>query len=324
MNQFVQLLWRDMMFRWRNPTYLIAKLSLNIFGGLFIGFTFFKAKNSQQGTQNKLFAIYMGTIVSVPTANQLQIPFLNMRKVYEIRERPSRMYHWSALLTAQMVAEIPWNMLASSLFFFCWYWTVGFPSARAGYTYLLLGVIFPFYYTSFADAVASMVPSAEIAALLFSLLFSFVLTFNGVLQPFSQLGWWQWMYHLSPYTYVIEGLLGQAIGGESITCATDELATLTPPSGQSCYQYMSNYISEAGGYLTNPNATSACEFCSTSTTDTFLQSSFNISYGHRWRDIGFLCAYVVFNIACVYAFTWFFRIRTGSLLGSLRKRFAKK
>lgn len=55
MNQFVQLLRRDMMFRWRNPTYLIAKLTLNICGGLFIGFTFFKAKNSQQGTQNKLF-----------------------------------------------------------------------------------------------------------------------------------------------------------------------------------------------------------------------------------------------------------------------------
>lgn len=108
------------------------------------------------------------------------------------------------------------------------------------------------------------------------------------------------MYHLSPYTYVIEGLLGQAIGRESITCATDELATLTPPSGQSCYQYMANYISEAGGYLTNPNATSACEFCSTSTTDTFLQASFNISYGHRWRDIGFLCAYVVFNVSFLF------------------------
>ncbi|KAE9393362.1 hypothetical protein BT96DRAFT_924054 [Gymnopus androsaceus JB14] len=324
MNQFVQLVRRDMMFRWRNPTYLLAKLILNIFGGLFIGFTFFKAKNSQQGTQNKLFAIYMGTIISVPVANQLQVPFLNMRKVYEIRERPSRMYHWSALLTAQMVAEIPWNMLGSSLFFFCWYWTVGFPSSRAGYTYLLLGVIFPFYYVSFADAVAAMVPNAEIAALLFSLLFSFVLTFNGVLQPFSQLGWWQWMYHLSPYTYVIEGLLGQAIGRQTITCATDELVTLNPPSGQTCFDYMSTYISEAGGYLTNPNATTGCEFCSTSSTDQFLEASFNISYGHRWRNIGFLCAYVLFNIACVYAFTWFFRIRTGSLLGSLKKRLARK
>jgi hypothetical protein len=27
---------------------------------------------------------------------------------------------------------------------------------------------------------------------------------DGVLQPWSQLGWWRWMYRLSPYTYIIE------------------------------------------------------------------------------------------------------------------------
>ena len=31
---------------------------------------------------------------------------------------------------------------------------------------------------------------------------------NGVLQPFRQLGWWRWMYHLSPYTYLVEALMG--------------------------------------------------------------------------------------------------------------------
>ena len=31
---------------------------------------------------------------------------------------------------------------------------------------------------------------------------------NGVLQPFSQLGWWKWMYYLSPYTYLVEALMG--------------------------------------------------------------------------------------------------------------------
>ncbi len=40
---------------WRNPTYLMAKLLLNIAGGLFIGFTFWKSKDTLQGTQNKLF-----------------------------------------------------------------------------------------------------------------------------------------------------------------------------------------------------------------------------------------------------------------------------
>lgn len=172
----------------------MAKIALQIVGGLFIGFTFWKSKNTQQGTQNKLFAIFMGLIVSVPVANQLQVPFLNMRSVYEvccrfcfivepclmhvgfkIRERPSKMYHWSALVAAQFLAEIPWNILGSSLFFVCWYWTVGFPSDRGGYTYLMLSVITPWYYTSFAMAVAAAAPNAEIAGLLYSLLFSFVL-----------------------------------------------------------------------------------------------------------------------------------------------------
>lgn len=72
--QTVTLFKRDMVDKWRNPTYLMAKLTLNIIGGLFIGrewlssfqqpchysllpirFTFFRAKNSIQGTQNKLF-----------------------------------------------------------------------------------------------------------------------------------------------------------------------------------------------------------------------------------------------------------------------------
>ena len=99
-----------------------------------------------------------------------------MRDIYEIRERSSRMYHWSALTTAQVVMELPWNILGSTLFFVCWYWTVGFANSRAGFTYLMYGVCFPIYYTTIALAVASMSPTAEIAGLMFSLLFSFVLT----------------------------------------------------------------------------------------------------------------------------------------------------
>lgn len=32
---------------------------------------------------------------------------------------------------------------------------------------------------------------------------------NGVLQPYKKLGWWKWMYRVSPYTYVVEGIVGQ-------------------------------------------------------------------------------------------------------------------
>ncbi|KAJ7364390.1 pleiotropic drug resistance ABC transporter [Mycena albidolilacea] len=320
MLQAKTLLRRDFRFRWRDPTYLLAKLVLNIASGLLIGFTFYQAKTTQQGTQNQLFAIFMSTILSAPLSNQLQVPFLDMRKIYEIREGPTKFYSWTALLTSAFLSELPWNILGSSLYFLCWYWTVGFESSRAGYTYLMIGVVFPLWYTSFGQAVAAMAPSAEIAAVLFSFLFSFVTTFNGVLQPFRALGWWQWMYRVSPFTYLVEGLLGQALGKHDVTCAAVELLKVDPPSGQTCGTYFAKYISSAGGYLTNSDATSACEFCSTATTDQLLGPSFNIIYSHHWRDAGLMFVYIGFNIMALYALTYFFRIRTTSIFAIFKRR----
>lgn len=190
--QFIALLCRELTSYWRNPIYLLAKLILNILAGLFIGFTFFEAPNTIQGTQNKLFvssgfcflkqsadmvvikAIFMATIVCIPISNQLQVLFIETRRIYEVRERPSQMYSWTALVTAQFLTELPWNILSSLLLFVTWYWTVGFDPDRAGYSVLMMGIVFPLYYTSFAQAVAAMAPNAQIAALLFSLAFSFV------------------------------------------------------------------------------------------------------------------------------------------------------
>jgi len=94
---------------------------------------------------------------SVPLSNQLQVPFINTRSVYEIRERPSRMYSWTALVTSQILVEIPWNVLGSSLLFLSWYWTVGFDNSRAGYTFLMMGVAFPLYYTTFGQVSSGFV-----------------------------------------------------------------------------------------------------------------------------------------------------------------------
>ncbi|KAI0728228.1 pleiotropic drug resistance ABC transporter [Fomitopsis betulina] len=322
--QLATLLYRDFQLRWRDPSYMMAKLGMNIAAGLLIGFTFFKAKDSVQGTQNKLFAIFMSTILAVPLSNQLQVPFLESRSIYEIRERHSSMYSWTAFLTSQILVELPWNIVGSTLYFLCWYWTVGFPSDRGGFTYLMLSVAFPLYYTTVGQAVAAMCPGPEIAALVFSFLFSFVLSFNGVLQPFRELGWWRWMYHLSPFTYLIEALLGQAIGQSEITCVAKELSTIEPPTGQTCIKYMGNFIELSGGYLTNENATSSCQYCAYRTTDAFLEQSFNISYSNHWRDFGIFCAYILFNIACIFLFSWLFRFKSGSVIGWMKNHIIRR
>ncbi|KIJ13672.1 hypothetical protein PAXINDRAFT_170181 [Paxillus involutus ATCC 200175] len=258
MNQFSALTRRGFESYWRSPTYIFAKLILNVTAGLLVGLTFFHSENTLLGTQNKLFSIFIATVLAVPLAQQLQSMFIAIRTVYEVRERPSKMYSLSALLTSQILIEIPWNILSSSLFFLCWYWAVGYETSRAGFTYLLYAVVFPLYYTTFGQATASMAPSAIIASFLSTSFFSFVLTFNGVVQPFAWLGWWRWTYRISPFTYLIEGLLGQAIGRYPINCSSTELVTVQPPLGMTCGAYMGPYMSYAGGYLTNPDATLAC------------------------------------------------------------------
>jgi len=243
-------------------------------------------------------------------AQQLQVPFINLRAIYEVRERPSQMYSWAALITSQFLVELPYNFLSGGLFFLCWFWTVGLDSDRAGFTYLMLGVLLPLYYTSIGQAVAVVCPTAEISGLLFIFLFTFVLIFNGVLQPYRILGWWRWMYHVSPYTYLVEGLVGQATGNQEINCASVEFVTINPPSGQSCSQYMDRYISSAGGYLTNPDATSSCKFCAFRTTDQFLKLSFNIQYSHHWRNAGIFIGFIAINIFALYALMYLVRVKT--------------
>ncbi|KAH6877437.1 pleiotropic drug resistance ABC transporter [Coprinopsis sp. MPI-PUGE-AT-0042] len=292
--QAAVVLQRSFRSYWRDPTYLMSKLTLNITSGLFIGFTFFKSKDTIQDSQNKLF-------VRLPDC------FVGMGLTI-IR---CRLYLWRQLW--YILVELPWNILGSTLFFCCWYWTVGFPSSRGGFTYLMYGVLFPCYYTTWALAVASLCPTAEIASLISRSCFpslSYAVSSDGVVQPYRLLGWWQWMYHLSPYTYLIEAMVGQAVGRQPINCSSTELVTLEPPGGQTCGGYLNPYISRAGGYLTNPDASTGCLFCPSRTTDEWLGPTFNIFYERHWRDFGLFCAYIVFNVcgACI-PFTYIARIR---------------
>jgi ATP-binding cassette subfamily G (WHITE) protein 2 (SNQ2) len=88
-----------------------------------------------------------------------------------------------------------------------------------------------------------------------------------------------------------------AIGHEQVQCSAVELVTITPPSGLTCGQYMDRFISTAGGYLTNPDAASSCQFCGIRTTDQLLGRVFDISYDHHWRNVGIMIAFFFFNVS---------------------------
>ena len=120
-------------------------------------------------------AVYMTTLVSLPVGYQMVVPFLSTRSVFELRERMSGMYSWTTLSTAQILGEVLFHIVGSTLHFLTWYWTVGFPTDRAGYTYLLLGVAAPIHTSTTCQAVAAVAADSAIAKLLTGSMFSFAI-----------------------------------------------------------------------------------------------------------------------------------------------------
>jgi ATP-binding cassette subfamily G (WHITE) protein 2 (PDR) len=115
------------------------------------------------------------------------------------------------------------------------------------------------------------------------------------------------MYRISPFTYIVGGMIPTGIAMAPIVCSSQELINFNPPSSQTCGEYMAPYIEMAGGYLVDPERMDGCEYCSTSTTDEML-GQIGLSYGTRWRDFGLLWVYVIFNIVVAVGLYWLVRV----------------
>ncbi|KAI9765217.1 MAG: ATP-binding cassette transporter snq2 [Geoglossum simile] len=306
---------------WRSPSYILSKVFLNIMAGLFLGFTFYKEPNSVQGLQNKLFAIFMAVILAMPLMNQLQPRWASLSALYLIREKPAKMYHWTTFVLSSIIAEIPYNLFTGTLFFFPWFFAVGTwrdydldRSQRGAYTWLIF-MLFQMWWSTFGQSIAALAPNEQTAAVLTTLFAAFVIMFNGVLQPISALvKFWHWMYYLSPFTWLISGLLSTALHDVAITCAPKEINVFMPPQGQTCGDYAGAFVKRMSGKILNPMATSNCEYCRFSTGDQYL-ATLNMRWEERWRNLGLLVAYILFNASMAFVYYYLAKVRG---LNSLR------
>jgi len=102
-------------------------------------------------------------------------------------------------------------------------------------------------------------------------------------------------------------MMSVGLANQKVTCADIEYLHFDPPSGQTCMNYMQEYITENGGYLLNGNATADCSFCTTSETNAFL-ATVESYYSERWRNFGFMWAYIIFNVVGALVLYWLVRV----------------
>ncbi|KAL4929759.1 ABC-2 type transporter-domain-containing protein [Aspergillus undulatus] len=305
---------------WRTPSYIYSKIVLSILTALYNGFSFFDAKNTQHGLQNQMFSIFMLMTIFGNLVQQIMPNFVTQRAIYEVRERPSKMYSWRVFMASNIIVELPWNLLVAILMFFCWYYPVGLyrnaePTdavhERGGLMFLFL-LTFLWFTSTFAHMVIAGVENAETGGNIANLIFALLLLFCGVVStPEAMPGFWIFMYRLSPFTYLVSGMLSTAISGTEVICDTIETLQMDPPANSTCYEYLNPFVESFGGAIQNPNATSSCAYCPMARTDDFL-ASVSSYWADAWRNFGLMWVYIFFNVVVAIGIYWLARVPKGS------------
>lgn len=291
---------------YRNIDYVNNKFALHIGAALFNGFTFWMIGDSVSKQQEVLFAVFNFIFVAPGVIAQLQPLFIERRDIYETREKKSKMYHWFPFVTGLVVSEIPYLVVCGVLYFVCFYYTVGFPTAsnKAGATFFVM-LVYEFIYTGIGQFVAAPAPNAVFASLINPLLIGTLVSFCGVLVPYAQITafWRYWMYYLNPFNYLMGALLVFVDFDKPIRCKESEFAIFNPPDGQTCAAYLAPYLAGPGSRnnLTNPDATSGCRVCEYTRGSDYLYTVNLKDYYYGWRDAAICVLFALSSYALVYA-----------------------
>ncbi|KAI6748140.1 hypothetical protein HG531_008682 [Fusarium graminearum] len=313
--QYTQVTKRLFQQYWRSPGYIYSKVILSAGASLFIGLSFLNGQNTERGLQNQMFGILVFLTIFTQVVQQMLPDYVAQRTMYEARERPSKTYSWKAFMVSTILVEAVWNSIMAVLSFICWYFPTGL--YRNGYatdaadsrnaTVFLFVWMFFMFTSTFAHMIIAGFDTAEVAGGLVTLIMIMMFSFCGILATPEELpGFWIFMNRASPFTYVVEGLMGTSMANADAGCETNEFISFTAPNGTTCGDYMKTYLSEVGGYIVS-GTTSECQYCKISGTNRFLESK-SMSYDNRWRDFGFLWVYCVFNIAAAFAIYWVVRV----------------
>ncbi|PYH66150.1 ABC drug exporter AtrF [Aspergillus vadensis CBS 113365] len=336
--QTYHLMMRIFRQYWRDPSYYYGKLFVSVIIGIFNGFTFWMLGNTISSMQDRMFSIFLIILLPPIVLNSLVPKFYINRALWEAREYPSRIYGWFAFCTANIICEIPMAIISGLIYWLLWYYPAGFPtdSSNAGYVFLM-SVLFFLFQASWGQWICAFAPSFTVISN--TLPFFFVMTglFNGVVRPYSAypVFWKYWMYYVNPVTWWLRGVISSVFPTVDIECASSETTHFNPPPGQTCSQYASDWVSSAGvGYLSNPNATSDCQYCPYANGSQYMHT-LNVHDGDKWRCFGIFLAYVIINWFLVYFMIYCVRVRgwsfglgyvftaLGVLFGSIKKLFVR-
>ncbi|KAI1387652.1 ABC-2 type transporter-domain-containing protein [Hypoxylon trugodes] len=286
---------------WRSPNYLFTRLFNHIAIAVLTGLTYLRLDDSRASLQYKVFVMFQITVLPGLLLPQVELMFVIKRAIF-FREQLSKMYSTITFTAGMLIAELPYAILCSVVFFLPLYFIPGFQSesSRAGYQYFMV-LLTELFAVTLGQVVASISPSAFVASQFDPFIVITLAMFCGVAIPAPQMpGFWRaWLYQLDPFTRLIGGTVTTALDNLEVNCRSWELNSFNAPDGMTCGEYIAPFLEKGAGYIVD-NATSVCQYCAYKVGNQFYEP-LGFSFDYRWRDLGIFAAFVGSNIIILFS-----------------------
>jgi ATP-binding cassette, subfamily G (WHITE), member 2, SNQ2 len=300
--------WRTHLAFWRSPNYGFTRLFNHVIIAFLTGLAFLQLDDSRSSLQYRVFVIFQVTVVPALILAQVE-PMYDLSRLIFYRESAAKAYKQFPFAFAMVQAEMPYSLLCALGFFIPIYYLPGFNNAsdRAGYQFFVVLITELFSVTA-GQMIAALTPSSFISSLLNPFIVIVFALFCGVAipKPLIPKFWRVWLYELDPFTRLVSGMVVTELHDLPVVCNQPEFNTFPAPAGQSCGSYMRPFFDAGGrGYLESNvsdivrNGMEMCEYCAFKVGDQFF-SQFQISFDHRWRDLGIFAAFIASNLFLLF------------------------
>ncbi|KAL4783840.1 ABC-2 type transporter-domain-containing protein [Aspergillus varians] len=298
--------------QWRNTAYMYSKIWVHVISAILVGFTFFNLGTTPQELQNRAFSVYFILFLCNAIVNVILARYFFASLYWQFREGPSRAYGWVAFASSTILSEIPGAIVVTVLYYLLWYFPSGLPYNEAGYIFLFL-LTYEIFQVLLGLFMMAVSPDLGVAGNILVFIVCTFNWFNGIIVPYDQIQvfWRYWLYYLSPFTYLLSGMVKAVISGTEITCSTSDLTTFNPPLNETCGSYALSWVTSVSAQLLNPDARESCQVCRYTTGDQYLET-FALGgdrFGGKWGSWGIFVAFTVLNLALVYVFTWATKVK---------------
>lgn len=215
--QAMACLWKQNLSYWRNPKYNAVRLLFTTFIALLFGTIFWDLGSKRSKTQdlfNAMGSMYSAVLfMGVQNASSVQ-PVVAVERTVFYRERAAGMYSPLAYAFAQILIELPYILVQTTIYGVLVYAMIGFEWTAAKFFWYIFFMYFTFlYYTAYGMMAIALTPTQHVAAIISSAFYIIWNLFSGFLIPKPAMPvWWRWYYYLCPISWTLYGLVGSQFG----------------------------------------------------------------------------------------------------------------